>query len=521
MRTTKKVYSYPYPFEVVVLARLRRYPVHPDLPLIVASSVVSRALAQDDGTWLPAPLDPDDTPAPPKCEAGAPSARTAGAGTAVGGGALHAGGDGVDDGVDDGVTADDDDPPGEQVTRRRTARLDIPEWVKRAVGVREVDFDEVTELDRFHRRLTLRSVNRTLRDKMHLSETVVIEPCPENKGWTRYEQVAALSLSRFPLSGACEKFVLRAFEQRGSDGRKVDLDLIAFEIADLARRHHNGDATRIRAATLPLRIVTSAEIHGGPQSSLAPGGGESGSSIGGGAQGAAASVADSAADATAGAGNLLSRLGGIMGLGAAPERRPARPRSRKKKPDAAGGGGGNGGAAAAGSAGAAAALGSAASGGPLSATDGGGSTTMPATSSSPCSSRASSMIDDGSGSASSGPESPRVGSRHRGSRAYPSPPPHGAAAGAGRAQRASLAAALVSTRGLLSLGIAGAVAALSFTTLLSGMVRVVITSLTVIACLAIGSGVVGGGDDDGRSEYVCCNFFFFFFSRTFFFFFFF
>jgi hypothetical protein len=80
MKELRSEYTYDHPFDLVLRGRDLRYPTHPLLPAILSSVVISQSVSPDNSV--------------------------------------------------------------SSVTRRRTANLEIPEWVKRAIGVKTIDFLE-------------------------------------------------------------------------------------------------------------------------------------------------------------------------------------------------------------------------------------------------------------------------------------------------------------------------------------------------------------------------------------------
>jgi hypothetical protein len=69
------------------------------------------------------------------------------------------------------------------------------------------------------------SENESLKDKLRIKETVLIVPIEDGLR-TRYTQEVEIDLKKFPLSGSCEKILLKAWEARGQEGRQVDVALI-------------------------------------------------------------------------------------------------------------------------------------------------------------------------------------------------------------------------------------------------------------------------------------------------------
>mmetsp|Transcript_130488 Transcript_130488/g.225642 ORF Transcript_130488/g.225642 Transcript_130488/m.225642 type:complete len:237 (-) Transcript_130488:2197-2907(-) len=153
-------FVYHYPFEVMCLANMLRYPSCPELPALVDYELLSD---------------------------------------------IHA------------------DAEKRLIERTVTMKVDLPEWIPKWLGLRQLKFHQTVKIDTRQRFMHIHSTNLFLPSQVLAIEDCVYGVSKANPNWTTFSTTAFLKVNNFfGLEGLCEKQVLREYVACARLGRIID-----------------------------------------------------------------------------------------------------------------------------------------------------------------------------------------------------------------------------------------------------------------------------------------------------------
>lgn len=97
----------------------------------------------------------------------------------------------------------------------------LPSWARRLVCGPSCFATETSEVDPFHRTMTLTTKNLTMCNKLSFEEKLTYTPHPEDPNATLLKQEAVISVFGVPLSSYLEDFLTRHMSVNASKGRQA------------------------------------------------------------------------------------------------------------------------------------------------------------------------------------------------------------------------------------------------------------------------------------------------------------